>query len=228
AHFTFHPSNYLRSFREFPAEGPIPAEEARATRHGYLACTSYIDALVGQVLQSLEETGERENTIVLFTSDHGYHLGDHGLWSKHTTFEIATRVPLLIAGPGIEREKGTTALVELVDLFPTLCDLAGLSKPDHLEGQSFASVLRAPSKPARTAAFSEFTRKGATGYSIRTADYRYTAWRRARDGRLLAEELYDHRSDPLETQNVSNEDSLVETVQEHRILLDKRLGEFQP
>lgn len=198
--FVFHDSNYLRSFGGFPDEGPIPDETARKVRHAYLAATSYVDAQVGRLLATLEESGEAGNTIVVFTSDHGYHLGDHGLWSKHTTYELATRVPLIVAGPGLVGGLERSALVELLDLYPTLCDLAGLEKPSHLAGQSFAPLD--PWSPARDAAYSEYSRSGATGRSIRTERYRYTEWRDNKTGKVVASELYDHEVDPGETWNL--------------------------
>jgi len=204
----FHPSRYLRSFADFPAEDPIPDNVARTTRRAYLACVSYVDRLTGKLLAALEETGQRENTLVVFTSDHGYHLGDHGLWSKHTTFEIATRVPLLVAGPDVPAGVSTGALVELLDLYPTLAEHCGLPLPDHLDGTGFAPVLTDPDAPARRAAFSEYTRRGARGLSLRGPRYRYTEWRDRRSGEVVARELYDHREDPLETRNLAGDESL--------------------
>lgn len=219
---TFHPSNYLRSFANFPTEGEIPEETARRTRHAYLACVSYIDRLTGQLLAALEETGAGENTIIVFTSDHGYHLGDQALWSKHSTFELATRVPLIIAGPGILQGESTRALVELVDLFPTLSEFANLELPAHLEGTSFAPVLSGAGKEARAAAFSEYSRGGARGFSIRTADYRYTEWRDLKTDAITARELYDLHRNPVETENLSDDAAFSGVVEEHAKLLRDR------
>ncbi|MEM7603296.1 MAG: sulfatase [Verrucomicrobiota bacterium] len=223
---TFHPSSYLRSFAGFPTTGEIPKKEARKTRHAYLACVSYIDRLTGKLVEALEKSGQRENTIIIFTSDHGYHLGDHGLWSKHTTFELATRVPLLLTGPGISRNTSTNALVELLDLYPTLAGLASLDLPDHLEGQSFASVLSDPSATAREAAFSEFSRGGARGLSIRTNHFRYTEWCSQKSGEIVARELYDLHESPVERENLASDPELADLVGDLSVILKRRLSEL--
>jgi len=225
---TFHPSNYLRSFANFPAEGKIPDEAARRTRHAYLACVSYIDRLTGKLLAALNETDERENTIIVFTSDHGYHLGDQALWSKHSTFELATRVPLIMAGPGIVAEKSTSSLVELVDLFPTLSELAQLEAPLHLEGISFARVLSDPNQEPRDTAFSEFSRGGARGFSIRTTSHRYTEWRDLKTGQVIERELYDLSSSPVEDINLSADPAFREIIEYHNRLLRERFSSEPP
>lgn len=223
--YTFHPSNYLRSFEGFPTEGEIPDEEARRTRHAYLACVSYIDRLTGKLIDALEQSGQAENTLIIITSDHGYHLGDHGLWSKHTTFELATRVPLIFAGRGVSENSSTSALVELVDLYPTLAELAGLPLPEHLDGKSFAAVLADPNSPGREAAFSEFSRAEARGQSIRTDRYRYTEWRGMKSGDLVARELYDLGNSPFEEENVADAPRHSSTVEELSAALERRLSE---
>ncbi|MDF1859559.1 MAG: sulfatase [Verrucomicrobiales bacterium] len=225
---SFHESRYIRSFTDFPDAGPIPDDVARETRHAYLACVSYIDRLTGQILAALEETGQRENTLIVFTSDHGYHLGDHALWSKHTTFEIATRVPLLMAGPGIEAGSTTESLVELVDLFPTLAEKADLALPSHLDGKSFATVLSDPLLTIRESAFSEFSRGGARGCSIRTKRFRYTEWRNLKNKKVTARELYDHETDPMETANVVMEGTYKSDRSRLSALLRGRLSPTAP
>lgn len=225
---SFHESRYIRSFADFPDTGPIPDDLARETRHAYLACVSYIDRLTGHILAALEETGQRENTLIVFTSDHGYHLGDHALWSKHTTFEIATRVPLIVAGPGIPPGSTTEALVELIDLFPTLAEKAELPLPSHLEGKSFASVLGDSQLTIRDAAFSEFSRGGARGCSIRTKRFRYTEWRNLKDGKVVARELYDHEKDPLETENVVTDEAYQGDLSDLSAHLRDRLSSAAP
>jgi len=211
--FVFHESNYLRSFADFPDSGPIPETTSREAIHAYLACVSYVDALTGQLLAALEATGKTDETIVIFTSDHGYQLGDHGLWSKHTTFELATRIPLIFSGPGVDQNAETDALVELVDLFPTLCDLADLDKPPHLEGRSFSNVLVDPEADVRESAYSEFSRGGATGRSIRTNNRRYTEWRDTTSDELRARELYLHDRDPIESENVAARADLKDEIE---------------
>lgn len=152
-----HPSFELRVRHGIPKSGPIDAELATTLRHAYLACVSYVDAQIGRMIEALEEEGLRDNTIIIVWGDHGWHLGDMGIWGKATNYEIATRVPLIIWTPDMEsRGVGTDSLVELVDIYPTLCELAGLSTPQHVEGHSFVPLLTTPSQPWKKAAFSQF------------------------------------------------------------------------
>jgi arylsulfatase A-like enzyme len=154
-----HPSFELRVRYGIPKTGPIDTVLARTLKHGYLACVSYVDAQIGRMISALEEAGVRDNTIIIVWSDHGWHLGDMGIWGKATNYEIATRVPLMIWTPDMpkgSRGKTTDALVELVDMYPTLCDLAGISLPDHLEGTSFKPLLKNPDREWKKAVFSQF------------------------------------------------------------------------
>ena len=154
-----HASFELRVRDGIPKSGPIEAELARKLKHAYLACVSYADALMGRMIDALDESGVRDNTIIVLWGDHGWHLGEMGVWGKATNYEIAVRVPLMVSTPDMPqgvRGNKTDALVELVDLFPTLCDLARIPKPDHLEGQSFQPLLTDPNQPWKTAAFSQF------------------------------------------------------------------------
>ncbi len=152
-----HASFELRVRHGIPKSGPIEGELARTLKHGYLASVSYVDALFGKMLTALEAAGVRDNTIIIVWSDHGWHLGDMGIWGKATNYEIATRVPMMIWTPdmpGENRGKKTDALVELIDMYPTLCELAGIELPAHLEGQSFAPLLEVPDREWKKAAFS--------------------------------------------------------------------------
>lgn len=154
-----HASFELRVRDGIPKSGPIEAELARTLKHAYLASVSYVDALIGNMLTALEAAGVRENTIIMLWSDHGWHLGDMGIWGKATNYEIATRVPLIIWTPDMpieSRGKKTDALVELVDMYPTLSELAGLERPEHLEGQSFVPLLQHPAQQWKAAAFSQY------------------------------------------------------------------------
>jgi arylsulfatase A-like enzyme len=211
--YAVHNSNYVRSFKDIPPTGKLPDELAREIRHAYYACISFVDALVGSLLDELDATGQRDNTIIVFTSDHGYQLGDHSLWSKHTNFELATRVPLFVSVPGASSTgQFSDSLVELVDLYPTLAELCGLEFPGHLEGQSFGHVVFAPDAQARTEAYSEFSRNGARGRSIRTDRFRYIEWRDQKSGEVVARELYDHSNDPGENVNVAGEAEFAKIV----------------
>ncbi len=152
-----HPSFELRARQGIPKYGDIDPELSRTLRHAYLASVSYVDALVGRVLQAVKNAGIEDNTIIVLWSDHGFHLGDMGIWCKATNYELATRVPLLIKTPDMTdgmRGVSSDALVELIDMYPTLCDLAGLPQPEHLEGQSFEPLIADPDREWKTAAFS--------------------------------------------------------------------------
>jgi arylsulfatase A-like enzyme len=154
-----HASFELRVRHGIPKSGPIEGELARTLKHAYLASVSYVDAQIGKMIAALEKSGVRDNTIIIVWSDHGWHLGDMGVWGKATNYEIATRVPLMIWTPDMpegSRGKKTDALVELIDMYPTLSELAGLELPGHLEGQSFAPLLDDPNATWKNAAFSQF------------------------------------------------------------------------
>lgn len=159
AEMGLHPSFELRVRDDIPKKGPLSPELQITLKHAYLACISYVDAQIGKMITALDEAGLRENTIIVIWSDHGYHLGDMGIWGKATNYEIATRVPLIVWTPEMtDKVRGvkTDALVELVDLYPTLCDLAGIGQPEHLDGYSFSPLLKKPSQKWKTAAFSQF------------------------------------------------------------------------
>ena len=154
-----HPSFELRVRSGIPKKGLIDEELAVRLKHAYLACISYVDAQIGKIISAMEKAGVRENTIIIVWSDHGYHLGDMGIWGKATNYEIATRVPMMIWTPDMPKTTQgfkTNALVELVDIYPTLCDLAGLETPEQLEGYSFAPLINAPEREWKTAALSQF------------------------------------------------------------------------
>lgn len=174
--------------------------------HGYRAAVSYTDAQVGKLIAGLEQLGLRENTIVVLWGDHGWYVGDFGQWCKHTNYEIATRVPLIVSAPG-GKALATQGLTEFVDLYPTLCEMTGLSIPDHCQGKSFVSLLETPDIDWKEAAFSQYKkRKGRAtmlGTSIRTSRFRYTQWRDDQSGKLDAIELIDFEKDPEATRNVA-------------------------
>ena len=172
----------------------------------YFASITFMDAQVGRVLDSLDRLGLADNTIVVFTSDHGYHLGEHGLWQKMSLFEESARVPLIIAAPGMDRAGGVAHTpVGLVDLYPTLTELCGVDAPENLQGQSLAPVLANPDLPGRGWALSQVTRGPGTkrtfGFTLRTPLWRYTEWDQGRQGR----ELYNHEIDPLEQDNLADD-----------------------
>ncbi|RKU29057.1 hypothetical protein C6499_09300 [Candidatus Poribacteria bacterium] len=197
-------NNSLRGLREYmdiPDEGPLSDEKTLELIRAYAASTSYMDAQVGRVLQQLDTLGLSQNTIVVFLGDHGFHLGEHGTWRKNTLFEIALRSPMIISVPPGQQSNRTDALVELVDLYPTLCDACQLPVPSELEGLSLMPVIEEPTRLWKTAAFSQLSRAGKRGRSMRTAQYRYTEW--GGNGKW-GRELYDYDADPDETVNIVN------------------------
>lgn len=153
----WHPSFEFRARMEVPKTGPIPDDLARRVKHAYLASASYVDAQVGKVLRELDELGLRDNTIVVLWADHGFHLGEQGMWCKATNFETALQVPLIVSTPDeMARGQASNGLVELIDMYPTLCDLAGLPVPGEVEGHSFAPLLRDPQAQWKRAIFGQF------------------------------------------------------------------------
>ncbi len=180
-------------------------ELRRQCRQAYNASISFMDAQVGRVVDALDRLGLADNTVIVFTSDHGYHMGEHGLWQKQSLFEESARVPLLMVAPGITRpESVAVAPVSQVDLFPTLAELCGVTAPDNLQGQSLVPLLSDPQQPGRNWALTQVVRRGRQGrffgYSLRTPRWRYTEWDQGQAGR----ELYDHEADPKELTNLAD------------------------
>jgi len=209
----------LRQYAGTPLRGPVPDEMARSLIHGYYASVSYMDAQLGKVLGELDRLGLRESTIVVLWGDHGWHLGDHGLWTKHTPFEQATRAPLILSVPGMKSAgRRTDALVEFVDLYPTLCELAGVPSGSGLEGTSLAPLLSQPGRAWKRAAFSQWPKNlpgqgPGMGHSIRTERYRLTEWTApGKDYRQV--ELYDYEKDPLETVNLAGRPEHADRVEQ--------------
>jgi iduronate 2-sulfatase len=152
-----HASFELRTRHGIPKSGPVDEELALTLLHAYYACVSFVDAQIGLMLSALDDAGVRDNTIIIIWGDHGWHLGDMGIWGKATNYEIATRVPLIIWTPNMQsRGKPTDALVELLDMYPTLCELAGIPVPEHCQGRSFAPLLDNPDRSWKKAAISQF------------------------------------------------------------------------
>jgi len=190
----------LRAYAGVPKRGPVSDETARRLIRGYYACVSYTDAQIGKLLDALDRLGIADATIVVLWGDHGWNLGEHTLWCKHCCFETSMRVPLLVRAPGFEPGGSTDALVEYIDVYPSLCQLAGLPLPEHLDGRSFVPLMRDPGLAWKDAAIGRFI----AGDTIRTDRYRFTEYT-DRQGDFVARMLYDHQVDPDENVNVSEQ-----------------------
>lgn len=188
----------LRAYAGIPKAGNLPSSLAVKLIHGYRACVSYTDAQVGRLMAALKMTGLDKTTIVILLGDHGWKLGDYGMWAKHTNFEMDTRAPLILSVPGMTNSgKRTDALVEFVDIYPSLCELALLKIPTRLQGQSFVPLMEDPVREWKQAAYSQFPRGDVMGYSMRTDQYRFTKWRKIKaPNEVVAYELYDFLKDP--------------------------------
>jgi arylsulfatase A-like enzyme len=231
-----------------PSEEPWDKYRQREIKHGYFASVSYTDAQIGRLLDELERLNLADNTIVVLWGDHGWKLGEHNGWCKQSNYEIDTRVPLIISGYGVAAKgKRSSALCEFVDIYPTLCEMADLPVPGHLQGTSLDPLLKDPDLEWKTAAYSQFLlgRFGRTktvegeqmGYAIRTDRYRYVEWfqwdaegKKAED--LLHRELFDHLFDPQENINLAADPAMVSLVDSLALQLDKgwrhsRPGDYQ-
>ena len=199
----------MRKYHGIPAKGPLTDAQARTAIHGYWAATSYVDAMVGQLLDELKRLELRQETIVILWGDHGWQLGEHGFWCKHTNYEVAARVPLVISIPGqIQRGSHCHRLVEFVDIFPTLADACGLPTPAGLDGISFVPLVENPQLRWKQAAFHLYPRSipehgPGVGYAIRTDRYRLVKWSATKSS-FHEYELYDLHTDPEENTNLAH------------------------
>jgi arylsulfatase A-like enzyme len=221
--YAYHNWGELRNYSDIPPKGKLDPAKQKQLIHGYRASVSYVDAQVGKVISKLEELGLDENTIIVLWGDHGWHLGDHGLWCKHTNFEQATKAPLIIVAPGMSEGKHASTMAEFVDIFPTLADYAGFKVPDYLEGESLVPVLKDPDVQVKDYALSQFFRRAdIMGYTMRTERYRITLWMKGdykhkdlfRDPVIDAVELYDYRTDPQERVSLAGDPEYAEVLKE--------------
>ncbi len=194
-----HNFGELRNYTDVPDNGSLEDEFMRKLIHGYYACVSYTDAQIGEVLNELERLGLAENTIVILWGDHGWHLGEHGLWCKHCNFEKVLHTPVIISAPGKKKNIKTDALIEYVDVYPSLCELAGISQPYHLQGKSFVPLMENPAQPWKTEIYSRWV----NGETIVTQNHTYTEWFNGDSKEAVARMLYDLNADPEETVNIS-------------------------
>ncbi|MEM0926352.1 MAG: sulfatase-like hydrolase/transferase, partial [Planctomycetota bacterium] len=205
-----HNSGELRGYSDIPKTGVISEDKARELIRGYHAATSYTDAHLGRLLDVFDELGLAKNTIVVLWGDHGWNLGEHTMWCKHSCFETSLRAPLVVVTPdSMDLTSGTStpSLVEFIDIYPTLCELADLPLPDHLDGDSLVPILKDPAISIKEQAISRFK----DGDSIRTDHFRYTVYRN-NDGQVTGHMLYDHRNDPGENVNVADEANYADLV----------------
>ncbi len=212
----------LRQYSDIPNTGPLSTDQAISMLHGYHAAVSYMDAQLGKVLDELDRLDLAKNTIIVLWGDHGWHLGDHGWWCKHTNYEQAARIPLIVVAPGFGKAaRAANALVETVDIYPTLAELAGLpvpKVPQGMDGKSFARTLRNPSEGVKDHVFHVYPRGERIGRAVRTARYRLVEWKVPGSTPESADlELYDYEKDPLETKNLAAEQP--EVVSRMRALL---------
>ncbi len=210
-----------------PEVGPVTTEKALLLIHGYHAAVSYMDAQLGRVIEELDRLGLAQNTIIVLWGDHGWHLGDHGMWCKHTNYEQAARIPMIVWAPSVSKAAGRVGgVVETVDIYPTLCQLANLPAPAGLDGTSFVPALKDPGAKTKEAVFHAYPRSPRgmgeiIGRAVRTERYRLVEWKKpgaAPDTAIL--ELYDYVSDPQETKNFAAEQPQV--VAQLRAILAKQ------
>ena len=227
--FAGHTNGELHKYVDVPKGNPIPSDYAKRLRHGYYACVSYTDAQIGRLLDALDREGLADSTIVVLWGDHGWQLGDHGLWQKHTNFELATRSPLLIAVPGQKAPGGQPrGMAEFVDVYPTLADACGLPIPAGLDGLSLVPMLDDPGATVKPVALSQYPRDAGSGagvpvmgYSVRDDRWRLTTWRQQGTTNVIARELYDEQNDPAETRNVAD-------LPEHRPIIESLSRHLPP
>ncbi len=224
--------NEIEGYNDIPKElSEITPEQTQLLRHGYYACISYTDTLIGRLLDQLNKLDLADNTIVCLWSDHGFHLGEQALWAKANNYELSARVPLIVSTPD-QRTKGrkSDAFVELVDIYPTLVELCGLNMPSGLEGWSFKPLLDDPDLKWKTAAFHQYPRNytkikhkkhgDVMGYAVRTDNFRYVQWKDWKSGEILEEELYDQSADPHEMHNIAKNEKQAATLFQHRRILE--------
>lgn len=212
----------LRSYCGIPKKGPCSDELARELIHGYYACVSYTDAMVGRLLDELDRLELTDKTIIIIWGDHGWKLGEHAGWCKHTNFELDTHVPMILSVPGAKTaSQRTKAFTEYVDIYPTLCQACGLAVPGHLEGLSMMPLVENPNRPWKKAAFSQYPRGKVMGYTMRTERFRYTEWQDRKTGEVMARELYDHEKDPQENINAAAHPQYEQDVKQLAVMLKK-------
>lgn len=255
--YAYHNSLEVKGYSDIPPfesyqdTKHLDRETQKRLLHAYYACISYTDAQIGKVLDALDREGLTDNTIVILYGDHGYHLGDHGLWNKMTNFENATRVPLIISVPGMKKDVKSDSMVEFLDVFPTVCELTSTAHPQQLDGTSLVPVLRNPKRKVKDYVMSQYSRtttenytistdtdlKGKAkeleedimGYAIRDPRYRLVEWTKGfktympfDEGKVISYQLFDYEKDPQERHNLANDPAYAPVVKK----LKKQLREY--
>lgn len=218
---SMHNFGELRNYADVPDRGPLDEDFMRKLIHGYYACVSYTDAQIGKVLAELERLGMAENTVVILWGDHGFHLGEHDLWCKHANFEKVLRTPLILRAPGKQQNVKTDALVEFVDVYPSLCELAGLQKPFHLQGKSFVPLAEDPGQPWKEELYCRWIK----GETVVTKTHTYTEWFDDQTGEATARMMYNLVEDPEETVNISERPENKKLVEELSGKLNRHIQE---
>lgn len=215
----FHSYNEIRYYNGVPAKADIPREEARKLIHGYRACVSYADACVGKLMSALKELELEDNTIVVLLGDHGWSLGDHNQWCKHSNFNIVNNAPLIVKVPGNKKKGPESKVVEFVDVYPTLCDAAGLQIPEHTEGESMMKLIKGEDKDWKNCAIV----KWHSGVTYFDRNIGYTQWN-DKQGKQQAEMLFLYRNDAAETKNVADDPANAEIIKEAKAKILKYRG----
>ncbi|MCU0456702.1 MAG: sulfatase, partial [Bacteroidales bacterium] len=212
----------LRNYYSIPEKGPLTDSAASKLRHGYYACVSYTDALIGMVLDELKNCGLEDNTIIVLWGDHGWNLGEHGMWCKHCNFNTSLNAPLIFRVPGMTSGGKNNSITEFIDIYPTLCELTGLALPSHLDGESLVKRLRKPEKETDDFAVCKYN----NGVTLVGKDHFYTEWLNKNDS-TVARMLYDHSNDPDENINLADKaENKALTTSLSKVLRVKRGDDF--
>ena len=215
-----HKWGELRYYNQVPKQGQVSETMAKKLIHGYYASVSYVDAQIGKVINAIDHLGLRDNTVIVLVGDHGWSLMEHGLWVKHSNFEVALQVPLIVSASNIPKNKKTNSIAELVDLYPSICELANISQPTHLEGESFVNALKNPSKIYKNTALARYHK----GETLVADSYFYTEWNKK--GKTMAKMLYDHKIDPDENRNLVLESAYNHIVDSLSILHKQKFNKL--
>lgn len=212
----------LRYYKDIPKKGQVTNAVAKKLIHGYYASVSYVDAQIGKLIKGLDDLGLRENTVIILVGDHGWSLMEHGLWAKHSNFNLSLRVPLIVSATNAPKNKRTNSVAELLDLYPTICDLVNVPKPTHVDGTSLVNAIQDPVKVYKKNALVRYQK----GETLIADNYFYTEWQR--NGKTVAKMLYDHAIDPNENRNLAIEAPYKNTVDSLSTILNNRLEKTIP